>query len=54
MGLQGKGVECLSIFLQPTSIDEYKTRLEQMLTETDEEIQARMEAAEAQINNVSR
>ena len=38
----------LGIFLQPPSIDEYRQRLVTWLTESDEDIQLRMQLAEAQ------
>lgn len=47
--LQDQGIDCLSIFLAPLSIDEYDKRLRAWLTESDEEIEMRVAVASKQI-----
>jgi len=42
---QNANIDCLSIFLAPISLDEYSKRLKAWMTESDEEVAARIEAA---------
>lgn len=46
---QEQGIEYLSIFLEPPSIDEYNTRLRAWLSENDQEVEMRVNAAKEQI-----
>lgn len=47
-----KGVDCLTIFLAPPSIDAHEQRLKQWATESDEEIAERQEVAAAEMEAV--
>lgn len=46
---KSQGVDLLSIFLQPPSEDTYKERLLAWLTESDEDIAARMDRASKEV-----
>ncbi|GIL93290.1 hypothetical protein Vretimale_15687 [Volvox reticuliferus] len=48
--LKKRGIDCLTIFLKPPSVQAYEVRLRQHLTETDEEIAARIEMARREID----
>lgn len=46
--LRAAGVDCLTLFLTPTSIQEFERRLRLWLTESDATIGAMLEQAEAE------
>jgi guanylate kinase len=51
--LKAKGIDSLAVFLQPTSTEEFKDRLLASLKEAEEEVEARMQAAAAQVSACS-
>ncbi|PNH05620.1 Adenylate kinase, chloroplastic [Tetrabaena socialis] len=48
--LKRRGIDCLTIFLKPPSVDVYEERLRAHLTETDEEIASRVEMARREMD----
>ncbi|GFR43730.1 hypothetical protein Agub_g4841 [Astrephomene gubernaculifera] len=47
--LKKRGIDCLTIFLKPPSIGVFEARLRQHLTETDQEIAARIDMARREV-----
>ncbi len=47
--LKRRGTDCLTVFLKPPSIETYESRLRASLTESEEEIGARLEAARREL-----
>jgi guanylate kinase len=47
--IKARGIDCLTIFLRPPSEQVFADRVTSWLTESDEEISARMERAKAQV-----
>lgn len=48
----GKGVDCLTVFLAPPSLELHEQRLRDWATESDEEIAERQELAAAELEAV--
>ncbi|EFJ40819.1 adenylate kinase [Volvox carteri f. nagariensis] len=51
--LKKRGIDCLTIFLKPPSVQVFEARLRQYLTETDEEIAARIDMARREMEAAS-
>jgi guanylate kinase len=49
--IKARGIDCLTIFLRPPSEQVFADRVTSWLTESDEEISARMERAQAQVGH---